>query len=50
MQAQHKLVLGIVRAAGTVSKSDLIKKVDGRIQRKPLAEIIASLVEGGTES
>ncbi|HEU5019675.1 MAG TPA: bifunctional DNA primase/polymerase [Pseudolabrys sp.] len=46
VQAQHKLVLGIVRTAGTISRNDLVRKVDGRIQRKPLAEIIASLVEG----
>jgi len=47
VQAQHKLVLGIVRAAGEISKSELINRVDGRIQRKPRDEIICSLVEGG---
>lgn len=47
VQAQHKLVLGIVRQAGTVSKSDLVNKVDGRIQRKPREDIIASLIDGG---
>lgn len=46
VQAQHKLVLGIVRAAGTISRNELVRKVDGRIQRKPLDDVIAQLVEG----
>jgi hypothetical protein len=46
VQAQHKLVLGIVRAAGTISRNELVRKVDGRIQRKPLDDVIAQLVDG----
>lgn len=46
VQAQHKLVLGIVRAAGTISRNELVRQVHGRIQRRPLDDIIQQLVEG----
>ncbi|WP_449395568.1 bifunctional DNA primase/polymerase [Devosia riboflavina] len=46
VQAQHKLVLGLVRAAGTISRNELVRKVDGRIQRKPLDDVIVQLVDG----
>lgn len=46
VQAQHKLVLGIVRSAGTISRNELVRQVHGRIQRRPLDDIIQQLVEG----
>lgn len=47
VQAQHKLVLGLVRQAGTISKSDLVNKLDGRIQKKAREDVVASLIDGG---
>jgi hypothetical protein len=46
VQAQHKLVLGIVRQAGTISRNELVRQVHGRIQKRPLEDIIHQLVEG----
>lgn len=47
VQAQHKLVLGIVRAAGTISRADLVHRLDGRIQKKAREDVVSSLLDGG---
>lgn len=46
VQAQHKLVLGIVRAAGEISRNELIRRVDGRIKGRDVEEIIKTLLAG----
>lgn len=46
VQAQHKLVLGLVRAAGTISRNELVRKVDGRIKGRDIDELIKTLSAG----
>lgn len=46
-QANTKRVLEIIRKGRTIARSDLYRKVDGRIQSRELSGIIASLAEAG---
>jgi hypothetical protein len=46
VQAQHKLVLGIIRAAGEISRNELIRRIDGRIKGRDVEELIKTLVAG----
>lgn len=46
VQAQHKLVLGIIRAAGEISRNELIRRVDGRIKGRDVEELIKTLLGG----
>lgn len=48
-QAHYKLVLSIVREAkgGRLTRTDLYRKVDGRIDKRKMDSAIAMLVEGG---
>lgn len=44
-QANAKFILDIIRKAGTISRSDLLRKLDGRFKSKDLTEIIQTLLE-----
>lgn len=46
VQAQHKLVLGIIRAAGEISRNELVRKIDGRIKGRDVEDLIKTLVAG----
>jgi len=46
VQAQHKLVLGIIRAAGEISRNELVRKIDGRIKGRDIEELIKTLLAG----
>ena len=46
VQAQHKLVLGIIRAAGEIGRNELVRKIDGRIKGRDVEELIKTLVAG----
>lgn len=47
VQAQYKLILGIVRQARRISKANLCHKIDGRVKKRDRDDIIAGLIEGG---
>ncbi len=46
-QANAKMVLGIIRKARRISRSDLYRRVDNRLQAKELTGILANLCEAG---
>lgn len=46
VQAQHKLVLGIIRTAGEISRNELIRRIDGRIKGRDVEELIKTLLAG----
>jgi hypothetical protein len=45
-EARHKRVLGIIRAAGRITRSELVRKTQF-LSRREREEILAALVEGG---
>lgn len=44
-QAQHKMVLGIIRKAKKISRTDLTNRIDGRIARRDRDAIIEALLD-----
>lgn len=46
VQTQHRLVLGIIRAAGEISRNELIRRVDRRIKGRDVEELIKALLDG----
>jgi hypothetical protein len=49
-QAQHKMVLGIIRneRGREITKGEITRRIAGRIPRKPYEEILGMLVESGS--
>lgn len=44
-QANYKMVLGIIRGAGKMTRADLYRAVKGRIEKRVLDSILSSLEE-----
>ena len=47
-QANFKMVLGLVRSAGRIGRSELVRRVDGRLEGWILDAVIKALIEGGS--
>jgi Protein of unknown function (DUF3987) len=47
-QANAKMVLSMVRKAGKMTRNELVRRVDGRLDARTLDNVMRSLVEGGT--
>lgn len=47
-QANAKMVMAMVRKAGKMTRNELVRRVDGRLDARTLDNVMRSLVEGGT--
>lgn len=47
-QANTKIVAGIIRAAGRITRNQLVRRLDGRIDGRNLDSVMRGLIEGGS--
>ncbi|MBI5111847.1 MAG: bifunctional DNA primase/polymerase [Rhodovulum sp.] len=47
-QANTKMVAGIIRGAGRITRNQLVRRLDGRLDGRVMDSVVKSLIEGGS--